>query len=404
MIDDILGNVITVFFEDCRKAEFSREITMLQGGGSSYDFDVIRTLKNAHNQVEILDYLTALTEENDFRFFVLDQVRKDRTEEIRRWTRIQLSTNCEDDFRYYDILISETKEYLSFLNWDWYVENNCCTICKICDDAKDWRWILLDHLYKYYKKLKYGRFLNYSKHCPLDDYLVKKGVKANFSDNYGLLDIYEPWVLKSGKPAKVYIPEINNHVILRHTPSELLAQIDGWRHETKFNLALRPDYNICGDKILDLQYICEERDFGKNYSGQLSKIDQLSKYFDRDWANDWLLVQHNGADITFEEVLEDGPHDQDNFVTQVVHIQFIEEKGQEFITHIDHEYAFYSEPNMEAKRNKLQTKGEARTRYKTFKIDKAHIPYVNEANYNILYKVLTCYFTKGELLDEYFRF
>ena len=131
MIDDILGNVITDFFEDCRKAEFSREITMLQGGGSSYDFDVIRTLKNAHNQVEILDYLTALTEENDFRFFVLDQVRKDRTEEIRRWTRIQLSTNCEDDFRYYDILISKTKEYLSFLNWDWYVENNCCTICKI---------------------------------------------------------------------------------------------------------------------------------------------------------------------------------------------------------------------------------------------------------------------------------
>lgn len=32
MIDDILGNAITDFFEDCRKAEFSREITMLQGG------------------------------------------------------------------------------------------------------------------------------------------------------------------------------------------------------------------------------------------------------------------------------------------------------------------------------------------------------------------------------------
>lgn len=71
-------------------------------------------------------------------------------------------------------------------------------------------------------------------------------------------------------------------------------------------------------------------------------------------------------------------------MTQVVYLQFIEEKGQEFITHIDHEYAFYREPNMQTKRNKLQTRGEAQTRYKTFKIDKAHIPYVNEANYNIL--------------------
>lgn len=51
---------------------------MLQGGGFSYDFDVFKTLKNAYNQVEILDDLTVLTEENDFKILYLIKFEKIR--------------------------------------------------------------------------------------------------------------------------------------------------------------------------------------------------------------------------------------------------------------------------------------------------------------------------------------
>lgn len=399
----MLDKVLIDFFEKCRECGFERETTMFQGGGYRYGFDVIKTLKEAGNQEDILDCVTALAEKDDFKVYVLGQVRRGRENDIRRWERKQLVSCNDDEYRYYDILISKAKEYLVVLDWNWYVENNCKTYCNICQDAKDWRWILLDHLFGYYVNTKYGLFLDYIKGCPLEKYLIEKKIDPSFTDNYGLLHIDKTWVLKSGKPSKVFVPHINTHVLLRHTPSDLIALVDRWRIETVFDLALRPDYNVCGDNILDLQYICEEKDFGRSYSGQLSTIGQLSKYYDREWANDWLIVQHTGKDVTFEEVLEDGPHDQDYYVTQVVHMQFYQEGEHEYITHIDHEYVFYDESGIEAKRNNLQEKGEARNRYKTFKIDNARIPFVNEAKSNVLYKVLTCYFTKGELVDEFFK-
>ena len=86
-----------------------------------------------------------------------------------------------------------------------------------------------------------------------------------------------------------------------------------------------------------------------------------------------------------------------------MHLQYIEDEGKEFITHIDHEYVFYSENGIEAKRNSLKRKGESRTPYKTFKIDNAKIPYTTETSENVLYKVLMAYFTKSDLVDEFFR-
>lgn len=407
MIDKLLGDVLVAFYEDCRTKAFQKEIAMWQGNWLGLDFAVIELLKNANNQDDIIERITALTENKVFQEFLLNHAQRSLTEDINRWERKQLASNNEEEYRYYDILITSTKNYLSVLNWEWYVENNCQSFCVVCKDAKDWKWILLENTYWFYIREKYGRFLRFSKDCPLNAYLLSHHIDVGFENNYELLSIKDDWVLKSGRPSKVFVPQLNTHVILRHVPSDLLALIDGWRHNAKFDLSLRPDYNVCGDKILDLQYICEEKDFGRSYCGQLSTIDRLSKYYDKDWNNDWLIVQHGGEnhdEITFEEIMEDGPHDQNNYVTQIVHLQFIEENGQEFIKHIDHEYAFYDETGMEKKRDKLQSKGEARNRYKTFKIDNARIPYVNEASRNVVYKVLTSYFTKGDLVDEFFKY
>ena len=86
-----------------------------------------------------------------------------------------------------------------------------------------------------------------------------------------------------------------------------------------------------------------------------------------------------------------------------MHLQYVEEEGREFITHIDHEYVFYSVNEIEEKRNSHKSKGESRTRYITFKIDNAKIPYTTETSENVLYKVLMAYFTESELVEEFFR-
>lgn len=399
-----LGETIILFFEKWRINCFSKEIAFYQGEKGVYSKGFIDFLKEIENKDELMAALSDLTEKPEFRTFVLNQDRRVRIEEINKWTREQLRANNEGEFGYFDELIKNTKEYLSILDWDWYIQNKCCSISEAIPSIEDWKWVLLANLFNYYVDMEYGKFLIYEKGCPLDYYLEAHKLQGQIDNHYGLLKIDDEWKLKPGQPSRVFVPQLNTHLILRHISTDLIELIAEWRREMKFDLSVRPDYYVCGDGFGEKGKIYEEKDFGRSYKGKLSTVDSLSKYYDRVWVNDWLLVLHEGKDITFEEILEDGPHDQDNFVTQIVHMQYVDEGGLEYITHIDHEYAFYNESGMDVKRNKLDTKGEARTRYKTFKIDNAHIPFVNDTSRNILYKVLTCYFTKGELVDEYFNY
>lgn len=402
-MEELLGKTIVTFFEECRKRYFDHETAIYQGAGQKNDFDFIKIFNETAQKDEIIEQISLLVNDKSFREFVLEQVRREKKEEISKRTRERLMAENDYEFAYCENSIIKTKEYLSVLDWDWYVENNCRSLCDFLPYLKDWKWVLLSNLFEYYKKCQYGKFLDYYKGCPLETYLNSKEVEGRIDDHYHLLKLDSDWALKDCKPPRVYIPQLNTHILLRHIPSDLLMLIARWRKENVFELSVRPDYNICGDGITEIGCVFEEKDFGVSYSGSLTTIDRISKYYDRDWVNDWLIVQQDEKGITFEEILEEGPHDQDDFVTQVVHLQYIEAEGKEYITHIDHEYVFYSENGIEAKRNSLKSKGEARTRYKTFKIDNAKIPYTTETSENVLYKVLMAYFTKSDLVDEFFR-
>lgn len=79
MINKLLGDVLTAFYEDCRAKAFQKEIMIWQGNGLGLDFVVIQHLKNANNLNEIIERITVLTEEKEFQEFVLDQVREAKT-------------------------------------------------------------------------------------------------------------------------------------------------------------------------------------------------------------------------------------------------------------------------------------------------------------------------------------
>ena len=238
----LIGEIITSFFEICRTKEFEREISLYQGHRDAYPQGIVDWLKETENCEKIISAITELTENKVFRDFVLDQVRKEKNEELSELIRKQLTADSERVYSICDIQINEIKKYLEVLDWDWYVENNYKSLSDFMPLVEDWKWILLSQLYGYYKKLEYGRFLPYDKGCPLERYLDYHDKSRLIDDHYGLLKIDNSWVLKSGIPSRVFVPELDTHIILRHISMDLVELIAEWRKHMGFALSIRPDY------------------------------------------------------------------------------------------------------------------------------------------------------------------
>lgn len=90
----------------------------------------------------------------------------------------------------------------------------------------------------------------------------------------------------------------------------------------------------------------------------------------------------------------------------MVHCEYFQEGNNFFISHLDHEYIFYSEEEYREREKNINQK----KRVKTFKIDNSKIPFifslkegVNEERINILLLILEGYFKKKDLLKEYFQ-
>ena len=152
-MEELLGKTIVTFFEECRKRYFDHETAIYQGAGQKNDFDFIKIFNETAQKDEIIEQISLLVNDKSFREFVLEQVRREKKEEISKQTREQLMAENDYEFAYCENSIVKTKEYLSVLDWDWYVENNCRSLCDFLPYLKDWKWVLLSNLFEYYKKL-----------------------------------------------------------------------------------------------------------------------------------------------------------------------------------------------------------------------------------------------------------
>jgi hypothetical protein len=142
----------------------------------------------------------------------------------------------------------------------------------------------------------------------------------------------------------------------------------------------------------------------------IDSLPEMSKLVSENYGNSlWITVGDN--DITFEELCDDFDIEENDIITQMVHLQYSEKK----ITHIDHEYIFYSVEEYE-ERIRLRRKGKARKRFKTFKVDQSHIPMDypckmfsisederEDISVPFIYFVLNSYFKHKDLLTEYFQ-
>lgn len=223
------------------------------------------------------------------------------------------------------------------------------------------------------------------------------------SDNYqryGLIQCTETFDLKEGTPPKIYDKQKETHLIVEFIPNAFFSYLIALRKNNVFDLALRPNYDICDYGIQDISFLLECYTRWNDYKSGLDKIPPLTKFFDERKENDFIVIQSNSSGIVFEEVLEDfGVYGDNTVVTQGVHFEYKDGK----IVHLDHEYFFYSLDDFVDKQINLWKKGAARKRFKTFKIDNANLPFDEEPEKNIVYKTLHTFLKKHELIDEVFE-
>ena len=133
---------------------------------------------------------------------------------------------------------------------------------------------------------------------------------------------------------------------------------------------------------------------------------------------DCLWVVIDPENIIFEEICEDFETFEDMVVTQVVHLQYKNLAGEICITHLDHEYIFYTLDEYGKRMRDVTQKGTAKQRMKSFKIDNSKIPFDFRCEISrkdedgndlpvekeqFLCYVLECYFKHKDLLSEYFQ-
>ena len=186
-------------------------------------------------------------------------------------------------------------------------------------------------------------------------------------------------------------------------PDEVLIKLYCLKQENLIvDLSLRVNYYkriVQNRRIL----INEERAFGKYFSFENLKNLIPTKLYSTVTNNSLWINIKNGS-ITFEELLDDFEvGNKEEFIrTQVVHCEYFEDEEEFYISHIDHEYIFYSLNEYEERVKDIEQKGNIKKKLKTFKVDNSKIPFIID-NENILLFFLNQYFKSKDLLLEYFQ-
>lgn len=254
---------------------------------------------------------------------------------------------------------------------------------------------------------------------------VYQGVLNKYSElyTYKMIEITAECEMLAIDPPRFYDSRIDKTFLLSYVSRELLSIfIDLGKKKLYKKLSLRVSNAIT--KIFDgkceLQNLSEAVQIGKIFSTQNISNIPLTKLYSTKYE-DCLWVKSSKHDITFEELCENEDTFNDSIVTQVIHLEYKQDKGDIVITHIDHEFIFYNKEDYEKRKSKAETKGKEQPRLKSFKIDEARIPlslpiqrsinvYSNRTNDTMrknetvpsLIYILKSYLKHHDLIDEYF--
>lgn len=269
-------------------------------------------------------------------------------------------------------------------------------------------------------------FYNYNSWCKnrynsdlsnLSTYGNHFGKQSQFK-TYGLVPIDQHRTIIPIDPPRIYDSIVNKTFLTKNTPLHLLENLSDMKANGVItDLAIRLMNEPGYEGRMHFEYLQEAFERGKPFDlANLGSISVSRLYSDS--YDDCLWVVIDSQNITFEELCEDYEFDGDMLITQVVHLEYITAEDGAFITHLDHEYIFYTIEQYDERLHNPSQKGEAKTRMKSFKIDNSRIPfeYTCENKHKdgsgndlpvqqvpFLFYVLESYFRHKDLLIEYFQ-
>lgn len=240
---------------------------------------------------------------------------------------------------------------------------------------------------------------------------------------YKLIEVTPACEMLAIDPPRIYDSRINKTLYLSNVSKELLNTfIELGASKLYDKISLRVSNSILNifDGKYEMQTILEAVERGKIFSIQNIGDISVTKLYSANYE-DSLWIKSTDSEITFEELCEHESTFNGSTITQVIHLNYLNKGNETFVTHIDHEFVFYSKSNYEKRKVNSDIKGNEYTRLKSFKIDKANIPLTlpikrnvtmyDEASDAVLHKaetvpfvvyILKSYLKHADLIDEYF--
>ncbi|VFR32117.1 hypothetical protein ANK1_4082 [plant metagenome] len=217
-------------------------------------------------------------------------------------------------------------------------------------------------------------------------------------DKYGLLSLNDDIRIVNGKDSRTVVDGRLGLNFWIDVPGDLLKALETaianrWVTDIAFDVV----------QITEDTPAFEAVEYGNLFSFDALQLPRVSKLYDEDRYDDalWIKVDARPPSMTFEELCTDFPVLDGTVVTQVVHLEFGVDQGEQIISHLDHEYILYSQDAYDRRRHDAGVKGHAKR--KTFKIDRARIPFGFSFNDRyFLFLVLDSYFKNKGLVREYF--
>lgn len=238
----------------------------------------------------------------------------------------------------------------------------------------------------------------------LEEYYMEKEIDLNDDAQYiryGLISVEDNYTIKPSAQPKLYDKRLNTHIFIEFVKSEIVYLINELKNSGMIaHVAFRPNCLYAADNVPDHSIVMEELERGSIFSIDGLGSADIAKLYSVDLDCLWIL--RTGEEITFEELRNDFDTHGDCVVTQVLHLQYEFIGGEYLIHHLDHEYIFYTLDEYLKRQTDPRQKGEAKKRFKTFKIDKSRIPFFLNDGSCILYMFLRHLFVKHDLLREYF--
>lgn len=373
--------------------DFKILMELIKNNIAYFDKDFIQIYRNnLRNECEVrFNHIKTIDNDEDKWTLLNSHIFKYDINRIKKQLDISSLMGYIDEYSYCllgEICLSWTKDYPKIMNEIYLKEYEpFYSIVKI--------------LFEDYKR-KTTPFINFEQIENAKKQLIDIYYPENYIDKYNLL--------KFSKSHNLYVSykegsHISDYEKQKYFHNDYIPTIIFEVIENLLEKEYIKDISFLITYISDDCISLEEKEYGRIFSYDLKELPEISCFYDENSMDNKLIVikqiENSKTSLTFETLKSDLISQDEQIITNLIHLEIKTIDNEEFITHIDHEFIFYTLDEYEKKVIKYSNKGFKKL--KTFKIDNSQIPLkYNYKGTPILIYFIMEFLDNKELIAEYF--